>query len=106
MKIIYKKPILEQIHAAILEAKKSGKEIDHLHLSEKEFYEIRRAVHLASPSVLPITGGIIMGVRFVVEKDEDLGKEDPLAQGGEIDLIIKDIMKHVFGIDPKHVVKA
>lgn len=69
MKIIYKKPILEQIHAAIHEAKMNGKEIDHIHLTKKEAIELRKACGLPSSLDVPKGGGVL-GVRFTVEENE------------------------------------
>lgn len=88
MKVIYKKPILDQIHAVIHEAKVSGKEIDHLQLTQKEAHDLRRACGMPSSFDAPKEGGIL-GVRFTVVEDF------------VIDEILNDIFNGLFkGVKP------
>ena len=84
MKIIYKKPILEQIHAAIRDAKKRGVEIDHIHLTEKEGCELRKACHVPD-SIKKCNTGSIMGVQFVIDEFDAL------------DDVFHDLFKEIFG---------
>ncbi len=87
MKIIYKKPILEQVAAAIDKAKMTGKEIASISITPKERNEIRKALCMP-PSMEDATFGIIMGVRFNVEKDI-------------IDEIFGDVFNNIFkGVEP------
>lgn len=89
MKVVYKKPILEQIHAAISEARKAGKEIDHIHLTKSEAEEARRACGIPM-TLAPLKGGSIMGLQFVVDE----GGESELI-GKILDDVIKDIFQNV-----------
>jgi hypothetical protein len=46
MRVIYKKPILVQLHDVIYEAKLQRKEIDYFELMEKEWHDLRKALGL------------------------------------------------------------